>query len=283
MFLSMKNTVIKTIVFACLFTLTLNADVHAQAAPEVRNKAWVLAALDAIMVRRDPAEVEHFFAEPFIEHAPGVDNGLTSLKALVTALAQNPTFSYKPVRAIAEGDWVAVHGRYVGWAPQPAIAIDLFRVQKGKIVEHWDGLGVEAGPTPSGHTMLDGPTDVDANNADTLANRALVEDFITTVLIRSDAARLPEYFNDGAYIQHNPHIADGIGGLQDYMAGLAAAGTHLRYTQIRRTMAEGNFVLVESTGEFDGHAHVFFDIFRVESGYLAEHWDVSAAWDPDTQ
>lgn len=38
---------------------------------------------------------------------------------------------------VAEGDLVMVHGRYVGW-PKPLVAVDIFKVKDGKVVEHWD-------------------------------------------------------------------------------------------------------------------------------------------------
>ena len=40
--------------------------------------------------------------------------------------------------ATASGDLVMVHGRYTGWGPKPLVAVDIFRVKDGKIVEHWD-------------------------------------------------------------------------------------------------------------------------------------------------
>jgi len=31
---------------------------------------------------------------------------------------------------VAEGGLVMVHGRYVGWAPKPMIAVDIFRIER---------------------------------------------------------------------------------------------------------------------------------------------------------
>jgi predicted SnoaL-like aldol condensation-catalyzing enzyme len=38
---------------------------------------------------------------------------------------------------VAEGDLVMVHG-HVGWGPKPLVAVDIFKVKDGKVVEHWD-------------------------------------------------------------------------------------------------------------------------------------------------
>jgi len=46
-----------------------------------------------------------------------------------------------------------VHGRYIGWAEKPLVAVDIFRVRNGKLVEHWDVMQEEvpASATASGN------------------------------------------------------------------------------------------------------------------------------------
>ena len=41
---------------------------------------------------------------------------------------------------MAEDDLVAVHGRIRGWADAPQVVVDLFRIEGGKLAEHWDVL-----------------------------------------------------------------------------------------------------------------------------------------------
>jgi predicted SnoaL-like aldol condensation-catalyzing enzyme len=61
--------------------------------------------------------------------------------------------------AVADGDFVMVHGRYTGWGPKPMVAVDIFRVNDGKVVEHWDVMQeeVSAAETASGHAMFTKP------------------------------------------------------------------------------------------------------------------------------
>jgi predicted SnoaL-like aldol condensation-catalyzing enzyme len=61
--------------------------------------------------------------------------------------------------AVAEGDLVMVHGRYVGWGPKPMIAFDIFRLADGKVAEHWDVMleEVPAAATASGNPMFAPP------------------------------------------------------------------------------------------------------------------------------
>jgi predicted SnoaL-like aldol condensation-catalyzing enzyme len=53
-----------------------------------------------------------------------------------------------------------VHGRYAGWGPKPMVAVDIFRVNDGKVVEHWDVMQEEvaAVDTVSGHAMFTRPS-----------------------------------------------------------------------------------------------------------------------------
>jgi hypothetical protein len=44
---------------------------------------------------------------------------------------------------VAEGEYVMIHGRYTGWGPKPMVAVDIFRVVGGKLVEHWDVMQEE--------------------------------------------------------------------------------------------------------------------------------------------
>ena len=64
--------------------------------------------------------------------------------------------SYKIGMVVAEGDLVMVHGRYVGWGPKPLVAVDIFKVIDGKVVEHWDVMQEEVpvDKTASGNPMF---------------------------------------------------------------------------------------------------------------------------------
>ena len=64
--------------------------------------------------------------------------------------------TYELGMAVADGDLVMVHGRYTGWGPKPMVAVDIFRVEDGKVVEHWDVLQEEvpAASTASGNAMF---------------------------------------------------------------------------------------------------------------------------------
>ncbi|PRY04512.1 hypothetical protein B0G73_112190 [Paraburkholderia sp. BL25I1N1] len=58
---------------------------------------------------------------------------------------------------VAEGNFVAIHGRMHGLASTPQIVVDLFRVEDGKLAEHWDVLQDEVPGTAAlgGTPMFD--------------------------------------------------------------------------------------------------------------------------------
>lgn len=104
----------------------------------VRNKALVLEAMTSLFQRHDASAVEHLYVQDYIQHNPDISQGRDPLKAIVASLSKD--VYYEPGLMIAEGDFVAIHGRIRGWADVPQVVVDLFRIEGGKLAEHWDVL-----------------------------------------------------------------------------------------------------------------------------------------------
>ena len=83
-----------------------------------------------------------------------------------------------------------------------------------------------------------------------------------------------EYFDGNNYIQHNPGIADGLDGLGAALANMAQAGIEMKYDTLHKVIGKGNFVLTVSEGYLGGVHTSYYDLFRIENGKIAEHWDV---------
>jgi len=85
--------------------------------------------------------------------------------------------------------------------------------------------------------------------------------------------KLQGYYDGDNYIQHNPLIGDGLSGLGKALGEWAMQGITMKYDTVHRVLGEGNFVLVVSEGHLAGKHCSFYDLFRVENGKIAEHWD----------
>ncbi|MYN01162.1 nuclear transport factor 2 family protein [Pseudoduganella sp. DS3] len=114
-----------------------------------QNKALVLEAMTALFQRRDPAAVAHYYAADYVQHNPGIAQGRQALQDLVGQLSSE--VFYEPGLMIAEGDYVAIHGRIRGWAPTPQVVVDIFRIEDGLLAEHWDVLQDEVSPIQFAH------------------------------------------------------------------------------------------------------------------------------------
>ena len=108
----------------------------------------------------------------------------------------------------------------------------------------------------------------------TEANRTLVSNFVHDVLQNKAPENTLSYFDGDAYIQHNTAIADGVSGLGTALEALAKQGIQMIYNTTHQVLAQGNYVLTVSEGTFGGKQTSFYDLFRVENGKIAEHWDI---------
>lgn len=118
-------------------TITRPADVPADDRPR-RNKALVLDAMTSLFQRRDATAVDRLYAADYIQHNPDIPQGRDALRALVSQLS--PQVHYEPGLMVAEGDRVAIHGRIRGWGDAPQVVVDMFRIENGRLAEHWDVL-----------------------------------------------------------------------------------------------------------------------------------------------
>lgn len=227
----------------------------------------------------DLKPISYVNSDKYIQHNLMVGDGL---KGFGDVLKQLPEGSarVKSVRAFQDGDEVFTHTEYNFFGPK--IGFDIFRFENGLIVEHWDNLQeTPVTLNPSGRTMVDGPIQATDLNK-TKDNKVLVNGFVEDILLNGRMEKLAGYFDGNNYIQHNPLIADGLFELGVALKAMAEKGITMEYDRIHKVLGEGNFVLVVSEGRFAGHHTSFYDLFRVENGKIAEHWDTLETIPPRT-
>lgn len=237
------------------------------------NKTLVLGLLEQGLAQQDRGYIMENVAEGYIQHNPVAADGRAGLLGFVDYIESLGGAKISPVRVLAAGNLVMVQSAMVFDGDK--VVFDLFRLEDGLIVEHWDAITDDVVETVSGRSMLDGPVEIEDIEL-TEANRALVLGFVDDVLVNGRVDTLPNYIGE-TYAQHNPQIADGIEGLTDFMGYLADSGISFGYTKVHNVVAEGNFVFVQSEGKIAGKVNAFFDLFRVEDGRIVEHWDVVQA------
>jgi predicted SnoaL-like aldol condensation-catalyzing enzyme len=234
---------------------------------ETSYKQQVVDLLKALQTR-DPAPFAFINPNKYIQHNLAVGPGPAGVAALAKALPQDTKINI--VRVFQDGDFVFAHTEYNFFGPK--IGFDIFRFEDGLIVEHWDNLQeTPSHPSPSGHSMIDGPTTaMDLDRTD--ANKALMKRYMDD-LLSGRRETFSTYFNGIQYIQHNPWVADTIPGLLAGLQALAAKGQAVIYNSVHMILGEGNFVLVVAEANFGGVPTGIYDLFRIEDGKIAEHWD----------
>lgn len=104
-------------------------------------------------------------------------------------------------------------------------------------------------------------------------NKELVVNFYQQALIEKDVeAAAMTYLTDG-YIQHNPYVPTGRQGFIDGLSGWFSS-VEVDFS-IVRAVAEGDLVILHVKQVSGETTKSVMDIFRVENGKIAEHWDVS--------
>ena len=109
-------------------------------------------------------------------------------------------------------------------------------------------------------------------------NKALVRDFYTTVLIGRQVDAAPRFLSID-YIQHNPNVPTGLKGFMDTFRQRFAQQYPPDYKrELLNVVAENDLVVVyerQTWTSRDGKQNkaLGFDMFRVQDGKIAEHWD----------
>ena len=99
--------------------------------------------------------VDNYVGAEYIQHNPLVGDGKEAFVGYFEEMARDyPEKSIEFVRAIAEGELVALHTHQTWPGNERYVTMDFFRFdESGKIVEHWDSIQGIPEETKNGNTM----------------------------------------------------------------------------------------------------------------------------------
>ncbi|MFD2574584.1 nuclear transport factor 2 family protein [Spirosoma soli] len=235
------------------------------------NKSIIRDFYQRAVGQGDIAFARQIIADDYIQHSPGLKPGKAGVLEALEYMKQMPkpaTTTTPFMRLIAEGDYVVTNLSF-DWGDTRKVVVDLFRFENGKVAEHWDAVEDEPDTTLNGHPMMDGP--MPGEDADlTMVNKQLVCDFYQRVVIDQQLEVMPDFIAPDL-VQHMPDIADGIDGLRTY---LTKSSETWSIRLIDRVIGEGDFVVVQTQGQFRHKQATFYAICRINDGEIVEQWGV---------
>ncbi|MEL6652522.1 MAG: nuclear transport factor 2 family protein [Bacteroidota bacterium] len=243
---------------------------------EKQNIQLVWDGMNAILETKNEQVVEASFAEDFIQHNPWAKDGLPHIKEMLAF-----DFGYKPIRWIADDDIMAYHGYYTAPNPlgdHPLLCVDAWRIEDGKIKEHWDALAPMPESMVEQATKGLGDGERPLSEEQVQQNKVAVKRFLDHVLNRGRLDMIEELVS-ADYVYH--HESEGP------LRGTLVLLDHIQNKNGGR-MLHDNKMLIASGDLAMAHSHYFgdnervvFDWFRLDEQHkIAEHWSVEQAITP---
>ena len=128
----------------------------AQAADIEANKKAVLEFYEKGLNQKDFDAASKYFGPKYVQHNPGAPDGIEGFKAFIALRKEKFPNAHSDIKRIfADGDYVILHVHNV---PNPgdrgSAIVDIFRLENGKIVEHWDVVQPIPEKTANTNTMF---------------------------------------------------------------------------------------------------------------------------------
>jgi predicted SnoaL-like aldol condensation-catalyzing enzyme len=138
-----RGAAVRTIIIGlAIATLTLAGSAAFAAEPTTQeaNKKAVLEFYEKGLNQKDFEAASKYLGPRYVQHNPTAPDGPEGFKAFLSFLREKFPDSHSEIkRAFADGDYVILHVHSVREKGSRGRAIvDIFKLEDGKIVEHWD-------------------------------------------------------------------------------------------------------------------------------------------------
>ncbi len=140
--MSFTKSYLKRAAAAAMLALALSPAVHASAEQETANKAAVLAFYEKGLNQKDADAALKYVGDRYVQHNPNAADGPEGFRKFIAFLRDKfPQSRSEIKRVFTDGDYVILHVHAVRQPGDRGSAIiDIFRLEQGKIVEHWDAV-----------------------------------------------------------------------------------------------------------------------------------------------
>jgi len=130
--------------------------VPVQGTVAARNRAVVTAFVDRLYIQKDVrGAFETYVSQDYVQHNPALGDGRNAAIAFLSPMFSSPDARFDVKRVLVDGDFAAVHLHGRLHAAGPGVAVmDLYRLEQGTIVEHWDVIQPVAPSEANSHPFF---------------------------------------------------------------------------------------------------------------------------------
>ena len=128
------------ILLMVLGSVLLTLPAHGAGKQEEQNKKTVVEFYEKAINQKDFEAASKYMGPRHTQHNPMAANGPEGLKDFIQFLCTRYPGSHSEIkRVLADGDYVVLHVHAVREpGTRGSAIIDIFKLENGKIVEHWD-------------------------------------------------------------------------------------------------------------------------------------------------
>jgi len=221
--------------------------------------------------------INKYTGHRYTQHSTGVKDGKEGfIEFFGDFVDRCPVRDIQIIRSIVDERYVFLQAyQVINNGDAQWVTTDFFDYDdQDRIIEHWDVIAAYSDATPSGHTSIDGESEIKDFDK-TTENKALVRNLLKDAFMRDgNPSKLDHYISKAQYIEHKSDVADGF---ENLAAQVQRENRLFNYEEIIHLLGQGNFVatLSRATCLEDGQSKEYaqVDIFRIENGLVVEHWD----------
>jgi predicted SnoaL-like aldol condensation-catalyzing enzyme len=152
----MRRLTITTLLAAAILATGCATPAQRATEREEANRQAVLQFYEAGLNRKDAAAALEYVGDQYAQHNPNAADGRAGFQQFIGFLRDKYPESHSTiVKSFVEGDYVILHVHAIREPGTRGNAIvDIFRLENGKIVEHWDVTQAVPEKTASGNPMF---------------------------------------------------------------------------------------------------------------------------------